>query len=270
MADRIDPGERSGVLEPANLARFAATWHAPDPRLVDVVETYWHVSWSLGEEEIDQRVVEAPAVTLSIERGDVPWSLVRTTPGPRAWTRTIRGTGEVLGIRLRPAGLAVVSDVPIGVPGTAAVDPRADARLHAMLAAIEAAGSLGARLLAADALLLAATVERAPTRAGLVANAAVAAMSDAVRARSAGVLVDASDRTVQRALAATLGMGPKSVARRIRLQEAARLLALPGATPADVATTLGYADQAHLTNDLRSVAGVTPAAYVRSLRALAG
>ena len=76
MADRIDPGERSGVLEPANLVRFAATWHAPDPRLADVVETYWHVAWSLGDEAIDQRIVEAPAVTLSIEHGDVPWSLV--------------------------------------------------------------------------------------------------------------------------------------------------------------------------------------------------
>lgn len=270
MAERIDPTERSGVLAPANLARFAATWHAPDPRLAEVVEAYWHVSWSLGDDVIDQRVVEAPAVTLSIERGDVPSALVRTTPGPRAWRRRIRGSGDVLGIRLRPAGLAVVSDVPIGAPGTAPVDAADDARLHAILATIAAAGSLVERIRAADAALLAAAAERPPTREGLVANAVVAAMSKAVRARSAGVLAGRSDRTVQRALATTVGMGPKAVARRIRLQEAARMLAAPDASPASVAAALGYADQAHLTNDLRAVAGVTPAAYVRSLRALGG
>ncbi|SDH97669.1 helix-turn-helix transcriptional regulator [Agrococcus jejuensis] len=270
MAEPIDPEERSGVLEPANLARFAATWHAPHPGLANVVETYWHVAWSLGDEVVEQRIIEAPAVTVSVEHGDVPWPLVRTTPGPRAWTRTIRGAGEVLGIRLRPAGLAVVSDVPIGAPGTTAVDAEADARLHAILATVAAADSLDGRLRAADAALLAATADRVPTREGLTANAAVAAMSHAVRARSSGVLAGSSDRAVQRALASTVGMGPKAVARRIRLQEAARLLALPDATPADVASALGYADQAHLTNDLRTVAGVTPAAYVRSLRALAG
>lgn len=269
MAQPIAPDERSGVLEPANLARFSAAWHAPHPDLVDVVETYWHVSWSLGDERIAQRVIEAPAVTLSIEAGDVPWPLVRTTPGPRAWTRTIRGAGDVLGIRLRPAGLAVVSDAPVGAPGTRPIDGE-DERLHAIASAIAQAATLEDRLRLADATLRAALAERPTTRQGLLANAAVEAVSRQVRTRSSDAVAGASDRTLQRALRATLGMGPKAIARRVRLQEAARLLAQPGSTPVDVAAELGYVDQAHLTNDLRTVAGVTPAAYIRSLRSLAG
>ena len=96
MAEPIAPDERSGVLRPANLARFSATWHAPHPDLADVVETYWHVAWSLGGDAIEQRIVEAPAVTLSIESGDVPWPLVRTTPGPRT------GLPPVTSRRARP------------------------------------------------------------------------------------------------------------------------------------------------------------------------
>ncbi|GAA2172825.1 helix-turn-helix domain-containing protein [Agrococcus versicolor] len=269
MSEPIDPAGRSGVLEPANLERFSATWHAPHPALVDVVETCWHVRWSLGDEEIVQRVIEAPAVTITIERGDVPAALVRTTPGPRAWSRTIRGAGEVLGIRLRPAGLAVVSDLPVGAPGTTRVDAD-DPRLLAIAEAIAAADTLEDRLRVVDDRLRAAAADRPPTSEGLLANAAVAELTRAVHLRTSGVVPGASDRAVQRALRATLGMGPKAVARRIRLQEVARLLAAPGATPAAVAAELGYADQAHLTNDLRGVAGVTPAAYVRSLRALGG
>ena len=52
-------------------------------------------------------------------------------------------------------------------------------------------------------------------------------------------------------------------------QEGARLLSSPD--PPDVvavAASLGYTDQAHLVNDLRTAVGLTPGAYVRSLRRL--
>ncbi len=78
-----------------------------------------------------------------------------------------------------------------------------------------------------------------------------------------------SERTLQRALRDTLGQGPKWVTRWVRLQEATRLLSLQPAPPlAAVAHELGYADQAHLTNDFRDAVGLTPGAYLASLRLL--
>ena len=75
-----------------------------------------------------------------------------------------------------------------------------------------------------------------------------------------------SERSIQRALRATVGQGPKWISRRIRLQEVARQLALrPDADLATLALELGYTDQAHLTNDFTSIAGVSPAAYRSSL-----
>nr|WP_143588182.1 helix-turn-helix domain-containing protein [Tersicoccus phoenicis] len=56
--------------------------------------------------------------------------------------------------------------------------------------------------------------------------------------------------------------------RRRRLQEAAeRLRQEPGLSLAALAADLGYADQAHLTNDFRHVLNVTPSGYRRDLDA---
>ncbi len=78
-----------------------------------------------------------------------------------------------------------------------------------------------------------------------------------------------SQRTIQRALKETLGHGPKFLSRRIRLQELARLLVTePDLDLATLAFELGYADQAHLTNDFRSVTGMSPGAYRREVMSL--
>lgn len=59
------------------------------------------------------------------------------------------------------------------------------------------------------------------------------------------------------------------MSRRIRLQEIARALASGDTTDlAALATELGYTDQAHLTADFRTTAGMTPGAYARELRHL--
>ena len=69
----IDDGERSGVLVPANLARFDAQWVAAAGTVGDVVDTYWSVRWRLAPHEaVAQKIVDFPAITLSIESGDVP------------------------------------------------------------------------------------------------------------------------------------------------------------------------------------------------------
>src|SRR6188474_3535905 len=75
----IRPDETSGVLHPDNLTRYDARWIDPDPAVRDVVDQYWHVRWRLDPgETIAQTIVDLPAVTLTIEAGDVPSALVVT------------------------------------------------------------------------------------------------------------------------------------------------------------------------------------------------
>ena len=78
------------MLAPDNLSRYHAHWVTPDPAVADVVDQYWHVSWNLGDRSIDQRIIDAPAVTLTVEEGDVPAPLVITGVQARACTARFR------------------------------------------------------------------------------------------------------------------------------------------------------------------------------------
>ncbi|WP_448003618.1 helix-turn-helix domain-containing protein [Agromyces bauzanensis] len=61
-----------------------------------------------------------------------------------------------------------------------------------------------------------------------------------------------------------LGLTPKWLIRRYRMQEAAAALAEPDPPSlADLAASLGFADQAHLTREFRAVIGETPRRYAR-------
>lgn len=66
------------------------------------------------------------------------------------------------------------------------------------------------------------------------------------------------DRSLQRHSAHVTGLSPKKLQQILRADAAAALLQR-GLRPADVAAELGYTDQAHLTNSLRRILGVTPA-----------
>ena len=72
-----------------------------------------------------------------------------------------------------------------------------------------------------------------------------------------------NERFLQRLSAERIGLTPKWLIRRRRLQEAARHLAGDASGLADLAASLGYADQAHFQRDFKSVTGMTPVTYAR-------
>jgi AraC-like DNA-binding protein len=76
-----------------------------------------------------------------------------------------------------------------------------------------------------------------------------------------------SVRQLQRAFQRNVGIGPKWVVQRVRVQEAAERVA--NGVRVDWARTaqeLGYHDQAHLIRDFRAQMGFTPEAYARRCR----
>jgi AraC-like DNA-binding protein len=78
-------------------------------------------------------------------------------------------------------------------------------------------------------------------------------------ARTLGV----SERTLHRDVLDEAGVAPKLLARVLRFQRAVKLLR--SGTEADVASvalTCGYSDQAHLSREVRELAGVTPGALL--------
>lgn len=227
------------------------------------------MSWHLPpDENVEQRIVDFPAITFSIEEGDVPAGLLATAVRPQAWSRVIRGRGSVFAIRLRPAGLAVLSDLdPLALDREQEITPDLDKRLYELLSLI-AAAPMTLRSGRADELIRDALRERPIARAQMLANAAVDALTASPQVRRGSAVaakLGTSERTLQRALRSTVGIGPSDVARRIRLQEVVRRLSAPNAGIAAVAAELGYVDQAHLNNEFRAVSGIAPGQYVRML-----
>jgi hypothetical protein len=70
-------------------------------------------------------------------------------------------------------------------------------------------------------------------------------------------------RTLQRHFARAVGVTAKQLSSIYRAQNAAKMLA-QGVSAVQVATRLGYADQAHMTRSLRHLLGRTPAQIARA------
>ena len=269
----IRPDERSGVLHPANLERFAARWLDPSPVVSVLVERYWSTRWSLpAGEVVPQTILTFPALTLTIEDGEAPARFVLTGVHRGPWHRDIAGRGEVFALRLRPAGVMLLGAVSVASVADATV-PATDPLTLGLLRTIAEGTTNEQRVALADRALT-AMLDTGPDSELLLANAALDLLSEGVRSRTVPDLareLGVSARTVQRALHRTLGQGPRWVARWVRLQEVARLISVDDVPDlAQIAATLGYVDQAHLTRDFRAAAGTTPGAYARSLRRLAG
>ena len=88
--------------------------------------------------------------------------------------------------------------------------------------------------------------------------AMLAVAAGARTGRPVGAIADRcglSPRHLQRRCRGSFGYGPKTLARILRLQRAVAL-ARAGRPFADVSATAGYADQAHLSREVRALAGI--------------
>ncbi len=70
-----------------------------------------------------------------------------------------------------------------------------------------------------------------------------------------------SERALQRLVHRRIGLTPKWLIQRRRLQEAAGRLREKSGSLSEVAAVLGYADQPHFVRDFKNAVGVTPGAF---------
>jgi AraC-like DNA-binding protein len=267
-------GMTVGSDTPAQLRTPAA--RAPHPALRGLVEEYHgyhHAGLPAGTHH------GLPSSTLTVivafdEPVDVAWaddpasrdrhwmmvSGLHTTPA------LIRHTGFQHGIQLAltPRGARQLLGLPAGaLAGTllSIDDP-------ASYDELAGATTWGQRFDALDRLLLgrlAGGGQRPPER-GELAHAwrRIQRSRGAVRIDALAAEVGWSRRHLTDRFTAEYGIGPKQAARIERFQRA-RLLLGDGLAPAGVAAACGYADQAHLTRDFRSLGGCTPTQWRREV-----
>nr|WP_205834811.1 helix-turn-helix domain-containing protein [Microbacterium sp. CFH 90308] len=228
----------------------------PQAEASGLVSWFWVPQWDLPDGvETRQPILGYPAANLAVEPDGVTlWGA--TT---RASERVLKGSGWAVGALLRPAALARLASSPSElVDAFVALDAP---EMHA--AVVAAMPDVKAATLVVSSWL----VRRAgpPGAEGRLANdMADLLMTDPriLRVEDAAEQLRVSVRTLQRLAHRAVGLSPAAMIRRRRLQEAAqRVREDAGVLLADVAAELGYADQAHLANDFRTVLGLTPSEY---------
>lgn len=192
---------------------------------------------------------------------DLLWAdgaLLVAGPDTAAHLSTVRpGTGFV-GLRLAPgAGPAV-----LGVPADELLDSRVPledlwpaARVRRLAGLLDGAAGPADRGAALERIAGgAARPEPVTARivAGVRAGAPVASIAGEV---------GLSERQLHRRCVAAFGYGAKTLARILRMNRAVAA-AYAGVPPATVAASCGYADQAHLTREVKRLAGVPLGALV--------
>jgi AraC-like DNA-binding protein len=266
-----------GILRPAEVAERAGLRRdagVAEP-LRPFVERYWSVRWDLtGQAPFRSEVLSHPSVNVSVEEGshrrfghDLPAVLLHGVVTHR-FTVDLTGAGRVTAVKFRPGGYAAFTG---RLPGHDTVtQPGRELGLSAdrLLSAVLAEEDDAARTAVLDSAL--APLAPEPPEAYLDLLGLVGAMiddRDLVRVDQVAALGVMSVRSLQRLFATYVGVTPKAVLARYRLQDAAAAIdAGEAGDLAGLAASLGWFDQAHFSRDFRAVVGVTPSAYLRRAR----
>jgi AraC-like DNA-binding protein len=257
-------GEWRGILYPATLPTFTRL-PAPE-RVSGLVRWFWIPEWRLEPGRVSrQEVIAFPACNLVVEPGLVGLA----GPTTRRSTRDLTGTGWAVGALLLPAAVPQLgveprllrdSYLPMDSPEVAELQER-------VVSAMAAPGTpQQCRAAAVDAFAdWVGDHLSAPDDEGRLANAVARLVDEepeVLQVADVATRLGVSVRTVQRLASRYIGVPPSAMIRRRRLQDAAqRLREQPGTELAALAAELGYADQAHLANDFRTVLGFTPSGY---------
>ena len=266
-----------GVLRPAetaeraDLRRDAAISEALRP----FVERYWSVRWDLtGEPPFRSEVLSHPSVNVSVESGTEPRfgfampAVLLHGVVTRRFSVDLTGAGRVTAAKFRPGGYTALTG---SLPGRNTVEPLGDrlgvpgARLLADVLAPEDDDDRAAALDSALAPLAGDPPDAYLDLLGLIG--AMISDRDLVRVDQVAALGGLGVRSLQRLFAGYVGVSPKAVLARYRLQEAAAAIDAGEVDDlAGLAASLGWFDQAHFSRDFRAVVGVPPSRYLQRAR----
>ncbi len=230
-------------------AHFQCTWsNAPardrDHRLAVVPDGCVDIIWIDGE-----LTVAGPDVSVAIS--------------------SVTRDGAVVGVRFRPGAAQTWLGLPMSeiVDSRIALDSFWGARARELARMIGDETTISARMRALERSLCRMVPDLAPPPPdmGFVFNA--------LRTESAGpgmaiILdrLDVSPRTLRRRCEAAFGYGPKTLDRILRFQRFLKLARQEEAPRlATLAFAAGYADQAHLTREVRRLSGFSPAVLLSQL-----
>lgn len=264
--------ERAHLKAPDDASHVMYRYPAPS-ELASLVQRFWIPVWSVpaGEQSV-QRVLQYP-VSLLVIASDyarfygVTTGLSQTVLAGNGWAAGVMCT-PAAGSLIGRGSMARFTDRHVDVSDVLgrAGKELTDRVRAAMLDDPDLPRAHRAVMTAfSDALLPLLPVDPEGELADRVV-ALVEDRSDLLTVAQLCAETELSERALQRLIHRRLGLTPKWLIQRRRLQEAAERLRTTSATLAETAAMLGYADQAHFTRDFSRVTGTTPGKFAAEHR----
>lgn len=264
--------ERAHLKAPDDASHVMYRYPAPS-ELAGLVQRFWIPVWSVpaGEQSV-QQVLQYPVSLLVIALDyarfyGVTSGLSQTVLAGNGWAAGIMCT-PAAGSLIARGSMAHFTDRHVDVSdvlGQAGTDltNRVRAAMHDDPHLLSAHRAVMKAF--SDALLPLLPVDKEGDLVDRVV-ALVEERSDLLTVAQLCAETKLSERALQRLIHRRLGLTPKWLIQRRRLQEAAGRLRTTEGTPAGIAAMLGYADQAHFTRDFSRVTGTTPSKFAAEHR----
>lgn len=262
-----DAIERAHLKEPGD-ASHTIFRYAADPVFTGLLQRFWVPVWSLpAGGTAPQKVLQYPVCLIVVAQDYARFYGVVSGLS----TTTLTGEGWAVGVMCAPAAGLLITRTPVAaftdryVPVTEVLGEHGDRltrQVRAAMAADPQAESAHRQAISAYGQALEPFLPVDPE--GVMVNQVVEFVegrSDVTRVAQVCEHVGLSERSLQRLVHRRVGLTPKWLIQRRRLQEAAERLRAHPRSLAEVAAVLGYADQPHFVRDFSSVTGMTPGQF---------
>jgi AraC-like DNA-binding protein len=251
-------------------SNFSLMRYEPSPDLAPFIEFYWILRWNLdGQPPFQQTILSYPNINLSFEQENgSTFTGIYGIPR-RTYTRTLQGHGVVIGVKFLAGGFYPFWKQPasqltgrvLGIRDVLDFDPHSlEQRIF-----MQEDGASMAQL--AEQFLR----ERLPEpdeNIAVIQRIVQAAIDDRdiTKVEHITERFGIGLRALQRLFDRYVGVNPKWVIQRYRLQEAAKLLEQGGRIDGSaLSQELGFYDQAHFIKQFKAIIGMTPEAYMKSV-----
>lgn len=265
--DDSEPIERAHLKHPNDTSHTIFRYPAA-PDLRELVWRYWVPVWSVPPgRDAPQHVLRYPVCLFVITDDYARFYGVESGMS----TTILTGDGWAVGVMLTPAAGALLTGDSLASFTDRVVDlPEVlgDAGVRTIERVREAMRrdprSPGAHRTATDAYDAVFRSYLPVDAEGRLVDRIVAFVEDnpdVLRVEQVRAEFDLSERSLQRLVHRRIGLTPKWLIQRRRLQEAAGRLREQSASLSEVAAVLGYADQPHFARDFKNVVGMTPGVF---------
>ena len=261
---KLSFGDTRGILNPqTGEQKFSLSRPEPSPDLKFFVQHYWMVEWDLrGQNPYMSETLPFPSVQIVIEenRPEV-YGVMKTK-----FSRCLQERGRAFGIKFRPAAFYPffghsLSTLTDRVVSLRSIFGEEGASLKEAILGEQDEDQCVAH---AESFLRARLPRESPAIKNIRdAVERISVDNTITRAEQVASHAGVTLRSLQRRFSRYVGVSPKWVIQRYRLQEAADRLAFDKTvTTTDMALELGYFDQAHFIRDFKKMMGESPGAYV--------